>query len=165
MGFEPSISSSNMDVFYTQIMVMANQHQIPSRHIRTQNFYSASSKYIKLHPGTSSYNQVHQDASSYIKLQTSTSRCIQVHQATTKYIKAQLELQLTSKTSSSIEGHLKHPQKCDGVSRPNQCINRHLRHPTALRVILSIHINPFVHQDTTCASIVIQDIKLHQGSH
>ena len=43
-----------------------------------------------MHPGTSSCNQVHQDASRYIKLQPSTLRCIQVHQATIKYIKAQV---------------------------------------------------------------------------
>ena len=43
-------------------------------------------------------------------------------------------------------------------------IDRHPRHPAASRVILSIHINPLVHQGKTCVLINIQDIQLHRGS-
>ena len=66
--------------------------------------------------------------------------------------------------SRCFKGHLDHPYKCFVASRHNLCIDGYPRHPAPSRVILIIHIIVLVHQGTTCASIDIQDIELHQGS-
>ena len=86
---------------------------------------------------------------------------------------ASMELQVfqllwgTSWTSIDIQAIQlcqEHPYNSQWCFKTQLVHNQHPRHPAAIRVILSIHINPLVHQGTTCASIYIQDIQLNRES-
>ena len=84
-----------------------------------------------------------------------------IHEKKSNYLKSILEKhQNRSTINRRRAADLPNPNKCFGASRNNLCIERHPRHPAASLVILIIHINVLLYQDTMCALIDIQDIHL-----